>query len=150
MTDGNYNMNENNKSFGKYIESIRTSRGESLRKTAMSIGVSPQFYSEVEKDRRCAFVAERLKKLRDFLEMTPEEYQTMCSLAAKSYSRKNTVVPQDIADYIVERDYVISALRTMKELDADEEDWKKLTEDFIFKKRSMSKSDSCDSPAEQR
>ena len=67
----------------------------------------------------------------------------------KSYKGKNVVVPQDIADYIIERDYVISALRTMKEWDANEADWKKLTEDFILMKQSKSELNSCDSPAEQ-
>ncbi len=53
-------MESNNISFGDYIKSIRLTSGKSLRETAKAIGVSPQFYSEVEKDRRCAFTADRL------------------------------------------------------------------------------------------
>ena len=142
-------MNEEEMSFGEYIEIIRKTKRKSLRQPDIAIGVSPQFYSEVEKDRRCAFIAERLELLKDFLEMTQEEYQTMCSLATKSYKGKNAVVPHDIADYIIERDYVISALRTMKIWNANEEDWKKLTEDFILNKKKFDFT-SCDSPAEQR
>ena len=125
-------MGANGMSFGKYIESIRTARRKSLRETARAIGVSPQFYSEVEKDRRCAFTADRLELLKKFLEMTTEEVNNK---AAESYKGKNVAVPQDFADYIVERDYVMSALRTMKEMDADEEDWKKMVDEFVASKK---------------
>ena len=47
-----------------------------------------------------------------------------------SYKGKNKQVPQDFADYIVERDYVMAALRTMKEMDADEADWKRMA--FLY------------------
>ena len=53
-------MGVNGMSFEKYIEFIRTARRKSLRETAKAIGVSPQFYSEVEKDRRCAFTADKV------------------------------------------------------------------------------------------
>ena len=128
-------MNEEEMSFGEYIEFIRKTKRKSLRQTAIAIGVSPQYYSEVEKNRRSALTAERLEKLRDFLEMTPEEYQTMSTKAAESYKGKNVAVPQDFADYIVERDYVMAALRTMKEMDADETDWKRMVEEFIARKQ---------------
>lgn len=128
-------MSTNYMSFGKYIESIRAARRRSLRETAKAIGVSPQFYSEVEKDRRCAFTADRLELLKAFLEMTPDEAKEMNNKAAESYKGKNVAVPQDFADYIVERDYVMSALRTMKEMDADEEDWKKMVDEFVSRKK---------------
>lgn len=128
-------MSTNDMSFGKYIESIRTARRRSLRETAKAIGVSPQFYSEVEKNRRCAFTADRLELLKTFLEMTPDEAKEMNNKAAESYKGKNVAVPQDFADYIVERDYVMSALRTMKEMDADEEDWKKMVDEFVSRKK---------------
>lgn len=128
-------MSANDVSFGKYIQTIRTARRKSLRETAKAIGVSPQFYSEVEKDRRCAFTGDRLELLSRFLDMSGEEAKEMNNKAAESYKGKNVAVPQDFADYIVERDYVMSALRTMKEMDADEEDWKKMVDDFIASKK---------------
>ena len=82
--------------------------------------------------------AERLEKLRDFLEMTPEEYQIASTKAAEGYKGKNKQVPQDFADYIVERDYVMAALRTMKEMDADAADWKRMVEAFIASKKEQS------------
>ncbi|MBR0081019.1 MAG: helix-turn-helix transcriptional regulator [Synergistaceae bacterium] len=121
--------------FGKYVETIRLARRKSLRGTAHAIGVSPQYYSEVEKGRRCAFTADRLEALEKFLELTPEESVQMYNKAAESYSGKNVAVPQDFTKYIVERDYVMAALRTMKEMDADEKDWQQMVQDFIARKK---------------
>ena len=131
-------MSEKEMCFGEYIESIRREKRKSIRQTALAIGVSPQYYSEVEKNRRSVLTAERLEKLRDYLEMTPKEYQTMSTKAAEGYKGKNKQVPQDFADYIVERDYVMAALRTMKEMDADAADWKRMVEAFIASKKEQS------------
>ena len=106
-------------SFGKYVETLRKERGKSLRGTAAAIDVSPQFYSEVEKGRRSAFTVERLELLKAFLALTEDEANRMYNKAAEA--RKNTEF--DFSDYIVQRDYAMSALRTAKELDADEADW---------------------------
>ncbi len=122
-------------SFGEYIESIRKARRQSLRKTAFAIGISPQFYSEVEKGHRCAFTVDRLEALKNFLEMSPEESAQMYNKAAESYKGKNVAVPQDFTNYIVERDYVMSALRTMRDMDADEQDWIRLVEDLKKRKK---------------
>ncbi len=128
-------MSSDKISFGEYIESIRKAKRLSLRKVAIAIGVSPQFYSEVEKGNRCAFTADRLEALKDFLELTPEESAQMYNKAAESYKGKNIAVPQDFTSYIVERDYVMSALRTMRDMNADEADWAKLVEDFKERKK---------------
>lgn len=129
-------MSENEMSFGEYIEFLRKSRRKSIRQTAIAIGVSHQFYSEVERNRRTSLSAERLEKLRDYLELTPEEYQIMSTKAAEAYKGKKQV-PHDFADYIVERDYVMAALRTMKEMDADQADWARMVEAFIASKKEQ-------------
>lgn len=127
-------MNSNDRSFGDFIEAIRKSSGKSLRETARAIGVSPQFYSEVEKNRRCAFTADRLEKLKSFLGMDEEQTEDMYNKAAESRKGKDVVVPQDFSDYIVERDYAMQALRVAKELGADEEDWEKFIEELRKRK----------------
>lgn len=127
-------MNSNDRSFGDFIEAIRKSSGKSLRETARAIGVSPQFYSEVEKNRRCAFTADRLEKLKSFLGMDEEQTEDMYNKAAESRKGKDVVVPQDFSDYIVERDYAMQALRVAKELGADEEDWGKFIEELRKRK----------------
>jgi transcriptional regulator with XRE-family HTH domain len=127
-------MGSNEMSFGDYIESIRMASGKSLRETAKAIGVSPQFYSEVEKDRRCAFTADRLEKLKAFLGMSEEHATEMYTKAAESRKGNVVAVPQDFSDYIVERDYAMQALRIAKELGADEKDWEKFVEELKKRK----------------
>lgn len=111
--------------FGEYIKAKRLEceKHPSLRSTATAIGVSPQFYSEVEKDRRSAFTAERLAKLKDFLELTSEDAQIMYDKAAESKKTKDTAVAQDFSDYIMEKDYVARALRVAKEMGTGEKEW---------------------------
>lgn len=116
-------MMDNDTLFGSYIQELRQARGKSLRETAKAIGVSPQYYSEVEKNRRPALTADRLDALREWLNLNDTEAACMYNLAAESRKSKDTVVPQDFSDYIVERDYAMQALRVAKELGADERDW---------------------------
>jgi len=127
-------MNGNDMNFGGFIESLRQASGKSLRETARAIGVSPQFYSEVEKNRRCAFTADRLEKLKLFLLMNDEQAEIMYNKAAESRKSKDVVLPQDFSDYIVERDYAMQALRVAKELGADEQDWRGFVEDLKKRK----------------
>ncbi len=124
----------NEQSFGEYIEMLRKERGKSLRETAKAIAVSPQFYSEVEKGRRSAFTAERLDKLRAFFALPDEQAEIMYNKAAKSRKSKDVTVPQDFSDYIVQRDYAMSALRLAKELDANEEDWQRFVDELKKRK----------------
>ena len=122
--------------FGEYIEALRKERGRSLRETAFAIGVSPQFYSEIEKGRRSVLIAERLDKLKAFLNLPDEQATIMYNKAAGARKYRDIVVPQDFSDYIVERDYAMAALRVAKELGADEEDWRKFVDD-LKKRRGM-------------
>lgn len=121
-------------SFGEFIETLRKEKGKSLRETAKAIEVSPQFYSEVEKSRRSAFTAERLEKLKTFLLLPDDLAELMYNKAAESRKTKDTAVPQDFSDYIVQRDYAMSALRVAKELNANKEDWQRFVDDLKSRK----------------
>ena len=128
-------MNENFKvSFGDFIKVMRVDKRKSLRETAKAIEVSPQFYSEVEKGRRNAFTPERLEKLKNFLMLDEEETIELYDLAAKSRTAADVAVPQDFADYVVENQFVIEALRLAKETDAGEEEWKVLLDELKARK----------------
>ena len=120
--------------FGEYIEKLRMERGRSLRKTAIAIGISPQYYSEIEKGRRSALTAERLDALNVFLNLSEEESRIMYNKAAEARKYKDVTVPQDFSDYIVERDYAMAALRVAKKLNADEDDWQRFVDDLIRRK----------------
>jgi len=121
------------KRFGEYIEALRKECGKSLRATAFGIGVSPQFYSEVEKGRR-ALTAERLDNLKTFLNLSDEQSGIMFNKAAEERRYTDTAVPQDFSDYIVERGYAIAALRVAKELNADKDDWQRFVDDLKRRK----------------
>lgn len=120
--------------FGEYIEALRRERSKSLRETAKAIDVSPQFYSEVEKGRRSAFTAERLEKLKAYFALPDDQAEIMYNKAAESRKTKDVTVPQDFSDYIVQRDYAMSALRLAKELNADEEDWQRFVDELKKRK----------------
>ena len=94
------NTNQRQK-FGKYVETLRKSRGKSLRETAKALKVSPQYYSEVEKGRSSTFTAEKLKLLDNFLLLNEEESHALYDAAARSRSSSDVVAPQDCADYMV-------------------------------------------------
>lgn len=123
-----------NMNFGEYVEQLRKSRGKTLRETAKAIGVSPQYYSEVEKGRSSAFTPERLKLLTGFLLLDDEETNTLYDIAAKKRSDKDVVVPQDCVDYLVDNSYVVEALRLSKETDAGEEEWQILLDQLRARK----------------
>jgi len=120
--------------FGEYIEMLRRERCRSLRETAIAIGVSSQFFSEVEKGRRSALTAERLDKLKSFLNLPDEESRILYNKAAQARKYKDVAVPQDFSDYIVERDYAMAALRVAKKLNANEDDWQRFVDDLISRR----------------
>jgi len=120
----------NGQTFGECAETLRKQKGKSLRETAKAIGVSAQFYSEIEKGRRSALTAERLETLRVFLRLSKEETDMLFNKAAET--RK--VTEFDFSDYIIQRDYAMSALRVAKELNADEEDWQRFVDELKQRK----------------
>ena len=120
--------------FGKYVETLRKSKGKSLRETAKAIKISPQFYSEVEKGRSSAFTAERLKSLACFLLLNDDEVHTLYDMAAESRSSSDIVTPQDCADYMLCNSYVVEALRLSMETGAGEKEWQVLLNELKARK----------------
>ena len=124
-------MNTDNRlRFGEYVESLRKSKGKSLRETAKAIKVSPQYYSEVEKGRSSTFTSERLKLLARFLILDENETHTLYDMAAESRSSSDIVTPQDCADYMLGNSYVIEALRLSMETGAGEKEWQVFLDDL--------------------
>ena len=121
--------------FGKYIEGLRKSRQKSLRETAKAIGVSPQYYSEVEKGRRGALTPDRLKLLASFLLLDSEEIKDLYDIQAEEKSNDdNIVVPQDCVNYVVSNQFVLEALRLSQETGAGEAEWKVLLDELKTRK----------------
>lgn len=120
--------------FGNYVETLRKSRGKSLRETAKAIKVSPQYYSEVEKGRSSTFTAERLKTLAHFLMLDDNETHTLYDMAAESRSSGDIATPQDCADYMFCNSYVVEALRLSMETGAGEKEWQVLLDELKARK----------------
>ena len=129
-------MNVNEMSFGQFIEAQRKELVDhpSLRATAMAIGVSPQFYSEVEKGKKGAFKQDRLEALANFLKLNEDDKSLFYRKAAESRQRGDAAIPSDLPEYIVERSYVEQALRVAKDLDAGEEEWLQFVETMLKKR----------------
>ncbi len=105
--------------FGDFIVAKRAEKQISLRKMAEIIGVSAPYWSDVEKNRKNPPKIETLRKIAGILCLNDEETTYMLDLAGKE---RNSLAP-DIPEYIMQNDYVATALRTARDLGADEADW---------------------------
>ena len=97
---------------------------------AKLIGITAPYLTDIEKDRRNPPEIQKLDKIAEILSLTEEEKAVMFDLAGK---QRNSVAP-DLPDYIMKRDYVAAALRTARDLDADEDDWLKFVEELKQRK----------------
>ena len=120
--------------FGEYIKALRIAEDRSLRQTAIAIGVTPQFFSDIENRKRSVFTPERLDSLKRYLHLTDEQTDILYNKAAEARKTRFASVPQDFSGYIVDREYVMAALRTAKSLDADRNDWQQFVDDLKRRK----------------
>ena len=115
-------MYGNEVTFAQYITEIRERHRITLRQMAEKLDVSPAYYSDVEKGRRNPLSLEKLELFASVASMTEEEKTIMFDLAGKGRSE----VAPDLPDYIMNRDYVSAALRTARDLKADQSDWEEM------------------------
>lgn len=122
-------MNTQYQNFGEFLQRKREEKHITMRKMAELISVSAPYLSDIEKSRRNPPM-DKLDIIAQTLLLTDEEKHTMLTLAGKM---RNTVAP-DLPDYIMNRDYVVAALRTARDLDASEEDWMRFVEELRKRK----------------
>ena len=123
-------MNTAFNTFGEFVIAKRTEKGISLRKLAELMGLSAPYWSDVEKGRKNPPKIDKLEQLAQILTLTDEEKTTMLDLAGKD---RNSVAP-DIPEYIISNDYVAAALRQVRDLGANEEDWERFVEELKNRK----------------
>ena len=116
--------------FGEFLQKKREEKKVTLRKMADMLGFSAPFLSDGEKDRRNPPEKDKLDMIVNILGLSEEEKDLMFNLAGR---RRNTVAP-DLPEYIMERDYVSSALRTARDLNASEEEWMAFVEELKKRK----------------
>ena len=118
------------KNFGEFVSSMRKDRKLTLRGLADLLGISAPFLTDVEKDRRNPFDEEKLEKLVHILNLSREEKDTMYNLVGQ----KRDILPPDYKEYVSKRDYVSTALRTARDLDAGEEEWQRFIDELRNRK----------------
>lgn len=121
-------MNEQN--FGEFLQKKRTERKITLRKMAEQLNMSAPYLSDIEKGRRNPPEMEKLELISNILLLSDEEKSLMLDLAGRM---RNSVAP-DLPEYIMGRDYVSAALRTARDLDADEADWLRFVKELKDRK----------------
>jgi transcriptional regulator with XRE-family HTH domain len=123
-------MDKTTASFGEYLKHKREEKQISLRELARRLELSAPFLSDVENNRRAPLTEERLSTLADVLNLSEAEKAEMYDIVGH---QKRLLAP-DLNPYVNDRPYVNAALRTARNLEANEEDWKRFVEDLIERK----------------
>ncbi|HBC96083.1 MAG TPA: XRE family transcriptional regulator [Clostridium sp.] len=119
-------MIDNVNSFGEFIAKKREEKKITLREMAKKLDITPPYLSDIEKGRRNPPEKAKLDEIAAILCLSEEELRFMYDLAGK---KRNAVSP-DLPEYIMDRDYVRSALRTARDLNAGEKEWLKFVEEL--------------------
>ena len=119
-------IRKNPMDFGPFLKEKREERNVTLRELARKLEVSAPFLSDVEKGRSAPLTKERLERVAEVLDLSPDERNEMYDIVGK---QRNTVAP-DVSDYVMGRDYVAAALRKARDLNAGEEEWLRFLEDL--------------------
>ena len=123
-------MSTQYQNFGEFLQKKREAKQITLRKMAEMLKMSAPYLSDIEKGRRNPPEMDKLDQIAQILLLSDEERTVMLDLAGKM---RNTVAP-DLPEYIMERDYVSAALRTARDLDANEADWLRFVEELRQRK----------------
>jgi transcriptional regulator with XRE-family HTH domain len=124
-------MKKDSMSFGEYLKRKREEKQISLRELARRLDLSAPYLSDVENNRRGPLTEERLTTLVRELHLTEEEETEMYDIIGQ----QRGLLPPDLNPYVSDRPYVNAALRTAKNLEADEEDWQMFIDELIKRKR---------------
>jgi transcriptional regulator with XRE-family HTH domain len=116
--------------FGEYLKKKREEKQISLRELARRLKLSAPFLSDVENNRRAPLTEERLATLADVLNLSETEEAEMYDIVGH---QKGLLAP-DLNPYVNDRPYVNTALRTARNLEADEDDWKMFIAELIKRK----------------
>ena len=112
--------------FGKFVEMKRKEKQINLRKLAELIdNMDPAYLSDIEKGNRYPPDKDKIDKIVEVLQLTQEETNTLFDLAA--LAKKHTVSP-DLPDYIMGNETIRAALRKARDINAGDEEWKKVIE----------------------
>jgi L-glutamine-phosphate cytidylyltransferase len=98
-------VQNNKKTFGTYIRSLRLYRGFGLRELARQLGISAPYLSDLEKDNRGAPPVDLVRAIVKILDADSEK---IYDLAAKS----RNAIASDIEDLLMAKPEIVSLLRS--------------------------------------
>lgn len=112
--------------FGQYVEMKRKEKKINLRKLAELLdNMAPAYLSDIEKGHRYPPDKDKIEKIIEVLQLTQEEANTLYDLAA--LAKKHSVSP-DLPEYIMGNETLRAALRKARDINAGDEEWKKVIE----------------------
>ena len=117
-----------NNEFGQFIETKRKEKGITLRGFAEMVGIAPAYMSDLEKGYRYPPELEKLNIIAKKLLLDDQDTQKMYDLAAKVKTKKGTVMPisPDLPNYIMKSEACRVALRTARDMNADDTVWQEV------------------------
>lgn len=114
------------KTFGAFLVATRKEREIPSLQVAEYLGISPSYYSDIEKGRRNPpSERENLAKLAQILCLQGDDLALFYDLAGKARDE----APPDLPDYINENQVVRVALRLAKDTGSNE-DWQRFIDDL--------------------
>ncbi|MDR0850764.1 MAG: helix-turn-helix domain-containing protein [Christensenellaceae bacterium] len=116
-----------NNEFGQFIETKRKEKGINLRGFAEMVGIAPAYMSDLEKGYRYPPELEKLNIIAKKLLLSEQDTQKMYDLAAKVKTKGNIVpVSPDLPNYIMNTEACRVALRTARDMNADNDVWQEV------------------------
>lgn len=112
--------------FGEFLKFKRKEKKMTMNELGKALGYTAPHISDVEKGRRGPFDITKLNLLIEILDLSKQETAKMMELAGEY---RGEIAP-DLPEYIKGRGYVSYALRTAKELNADEDDWERFVNEL--------------------
>jgi len=116
--------------FGSFLKEKRLARHITLRRMAELLGVSAPFLSDVEKSRRGPLSVDKMQAMCSLLALSDDEQAEMYDLAG----RARNMAGQDLQAYIMDHASVALALRTARDMQYGEAEWRRIVEDMLKRK----------------
>ena len=119
--------------FGRFVEIKRKEKKINLRKFAELIdNMAPAYLSDIEKGNRYPPDRDKIARMAQVLELTPQETADLYDLAAFDRAsvekEKNSAVSPDLPEYIMSSEKLRVALRMARDANADDNDWIRVIE----------------------
>jgi transcriptional regulator with XRE-family HTH domain len=115
-----FNENIRYKTFGEFLSAKRREREIPSMRVTDALGISPGYFSDIEKGRRNPPDKRTLAKIIDILNLYGDDVDTFYDLAGKARSE----APPDLPEYINTNEVVRVALRLAKDKGNDADWWR--------------------------